>query len=174
MEFLSLYERWLTDSNIVTMTSLQSTHMKIASENGCESPDISRKKFNELIMEEIPNVEFCGTGANRALLHLNRAIKVAGSLVGLTLNENARVCFFLTAPRLKCPADEAKTMASVKTKSTEKHYLSAQITSRQVKYTESVISTFNNLTNPFCCEGVDLIKLLRKFVMEESIKEDMK
>ena len=149
--------------------------MNIASENGCESPDILRKKLKELILEEIPNVEFCGIGAGHALEHLNRAIKAAGGLVGLTLNENARVCFFLTAPRLQCPADEAKTMASVKTKSTEKHhYLSAQITSRQLKYTERMISTFNNLTNPFSYEGVDLIKLLTKSVVEESTKEDMK
>ena len=82
---------------------------------------------------------------------------------------------FLTAPRLKYLADEAKTMASVKTKSTEKHpSLSAQITSRQLKYTESMISTFYSFTNPFCYEGVDFINLLTKSVMEESIKEDMK
>ena len=40
------------------------------------------------------------------------------------------------------------------------HSLSAQITSRQLKYTESMISTFDNLTNPFSHQGVDLIKLL--------------
>ena len=148
MDFLSLLEGWLTDTNIFTMTSLQSTYMNIASESGCESPDISRRKLKELIMEEIPNVEFCGIRADHALERLNRAMKVTGGLVGLTLNENARVCFFLTAPRLKCPADEAKTMASVKTKSTEKHHsLSAHITSGQLKYTESMVSTFNNLTN---------------------------
>ena len=102
-------------------------------------------------------------------------MKVAGGLVGITLNENARVRFFLTAPRLNCLADEAKTIDSVKTKSTEKHHsLSAQITSRQLKYTESMISTFNNFTNPFSNEGADLINLLTKSVMEESIKEDMK
>ena len=66
-------------------------------------------------------------------------------------------------------------MASVKTKSTEKHHsLSAQVTSCQLKYTESMISTFNNFTNPFSYEGADLINLLTKYVMEESIKEDMK
>ena len=59
IEFLSLLEGWLTDGNIITMASLQSTYMNIASENGCESPDISRKKLKDLIMEEIPNVEFC-------------------------------------------------------------------------------------------------------------------
>ena len=57
--------------------------MNIASENRCESQDISRKKLNELIMKEIPNVEWCGIGADHALEHLNRAMKVAGGLVGL-------------------------------------------------------------------------------------------
>ena len=66
-------------------------------------------------------------------------------------------------------------MASVKTKSTERHdSLSAQDTSRQLKYTESMISAFNNFTNPFSYEGADSINLLTKSVMEESIKEDMK
>ena len=121
------------------------------------------------------SISFCAIGADHAFEHLNRGMKVAGGLVGITLNENARVRFFLTAPRLKCLEDEAKTMASVKTKSTEKHHsLSAQITSRQLKYTESMISTFNNFTNPFSNEGADLINLLTKSVMEESIKEDMK
>ena len=57
-------------------------------------------------------------------------MKVTGGLVGITLSENAGVRFFLTAPQLKCMADEAKTMASVKTKSTEKrHSLSAPVAS---------------------------------------------
>ena len=121
------------------------------------------------------SIPFCAIGADHALEQLNRGMKVAGCLVGITLNENARVRFFLTAPRLKYLADEAKTMASVKTKSTEKHpSLSAQITSRQLKYTESMISTCYSFTNPFCYEGADLINLLTKSVMEESIKEDMK
>ena len=57
--------------------------MNIASENRRESQDISRKKLKELIMKEIPNVELCGIGADHALEHLNRAMKVAGDLVGL-------------------------------------------------------------------------------------------
>ena len=74
-----------------------------------------------------------------------------------------------------CLKDEAKTMTSVKTKSTEKHHsLTGQITSRQLKHTESMIYAFINLTIPFSYEGANLIKLLTKSVMEESIKEDMK
>ena len=49
-------------------------------------------------------------------------------------------------------------MASVKTKSTEKHHsLSGQVTSRQLKYTESMISTFNNFTSPFFYERATYI-----------------
>ena len=114
------------------------------------------------------SIPFCAIGADHALEHLNHGMKVADGLVGITLNENARVRFVLTVPRVKCLADEAKTMASVKTISTEKrHSLSAQVT-------ESMISTFNNFTNAFSYEGADLINPLTKSVMEESLKEDMK
>ena len=107
------------------------------------------------------SIPFCASGADHGLEHLNRGMKVAGGLVGITLNENFLVRFFLTAPRVKCLADEAKTMASVKTISTEKHHsLSAQVTSRQLKYTKSMVSTFNNFTNSFSYEGADLINPL--------------
>ena len=142
------------------------------------------KHTDPLIWEEFQNgnwavnktsVPFCKIGAELALENLNRGMKGTGGLVGIILNENARVCFFSTASRLKFLADEAKTMASVKTKSIEKHHsLSAQVTSRQLKYTESMISKFNNFSHPFSYEGADLINQLTNSVMEESIKEDMK
>ena len=121
------------------------------------------------------SIPFCAIEADHAIEHLNRGMEVSGGLAGITLNENAGVRFFLRAFRLKCLTDEAKSMASVKSKSTEKHHsLSVQVTSCQLKYTESMISTFNNFMNPFSYQGVDLINLLTKSVMEESIKQDMK
>ena len=143
------------------------------------------KHTDPLIWEDFQNgnwvvnktsIPFCAIGADHALEHLNRGMKVAGGLVGITLNENARVCFFLTAARLNCLADEANTMASVKTKSTEKHHsLSAQVTSHQspAKVHRKHDFYVNNFTNPFPYEGADLINLLTKSVIEESIKEDM-
>ena len=65
------------------------------------------KHTDPLIWEEFQNgnwvvnktsIPFCAIGADYALEHLNRGMKVAGGLVGITLNENARVRFFLTAP----------------------------------------------------------------------------
>lgn len=38
---------------------------------------------------------FCAVGANEALEHQNRELKVHGGLVGITLNENAGNRFFL-------------------------------------------------------------------------------
>ena len=81
IECLSLLEGWLTDGNIITMASLQSTYMNIASENGCEGPDISRKKLKDLIMEEIPNVEFCkprkANESERVVLKFTRGFAIA-------------------------------------------------------------------------------------------------
>ena len=55
--------------------------MNIASENGCESPDISRKKLKDLIMEEIPNVEFCkprkANESERVVLKSTREFAIA-------------------------------------------------------------------------------------------------
>ena len=58
------------------------------------------KHTDPLIWEEFQNgnwvvnktsIPFCAIGADHALEHLNRGMKVAGGLVGITLNQNARV-----------------------------------------------------------------------------------
>ena len=45
-------------------------------------------------------VPFCALGADEALEHGNRRLKVQGGLVGITLNETARARFFLAEPEL--------------------------------------------------------------------------
>ena len=45
-------------------------------------------------------VLFCAVGADTALEHINRSMKVTGGLVGITLNQDARTKFFLIAPEL--------------------------------------------------------------------------
>ena len=45
-------------------------------------------------------VPFCAIGADHALEHINRSMKVSGGLVGITLNPTARTKIFLTAPEL--------------------------------------------------------------------------
>ena len=104
IEFLSLLEGWLTDDNIITMASLQSTYMNIASENGCESPDISRKKLKDLIMEEIINVEVCkpwkANESERVILKSTRDFAIA----------EAEVCDESLSDELKSLFDAAKIL----------------------------------------------------------------
>ena len=58
-------------------------------------------------------MSFCAIGADNALEHQNRSMKVSRGLVGITLNESARTKFFLIAPELARLAEEAKSMAGL-------------------------------------------------------------
>ena len=52
------------------------------------------------VVNKNPDVPFCALGADHALEHINRSMKVTGGLVGITLNPSARTKFFLIAPEL--------------------------------------------------------------------------
>ena len=45
-------------------------------------------------------ISFCVVGPDHALEQVNRMMKVAGCLIGITLNPYARTKFFLAAPDL--------------------------------------------------------------------------
>ena len=59
------------------------------------------------------DTSFCALGADHALEHINRSMKVSGSLIGITLNPSARNKFFLIDPQLARLAEEAKNMAGL-------------------------------------------------------------
>lgn len=61
-------------------------------------------------------VPFCGLGADNALEHVNRSMKVSGGLAGITLNPSAQAKFFLISRELAQLAEEANDMAGVSTK----------------------------------------------------------
>ena len=65
---------------------------------------------------------FRAIGADHALEHINRAMKVSGGLVGITLNPSARTKFILIAPELACLAREAEEMASYSPSSRMSHH----------------------------------------------------
>lgn len=56
--------------------------------------------FGNWVVNKNQDIAFCAFGAGNALEHLNGKMKVPGGLVGITLNPNARVKFFLIAPEL--------------------------------------------------------------------------
>ena len=60
------------------------------------------------IVNKNQNVSYCCIGADHALEHVNRMMKVSGGLIGITLNDEARNRFFLTAPYMTLLAKEAE------------------------------------------------------------------
>ena len=53
-------------------------------------------------------MSFCTVGADNALEHVNRSMKVSGGWIGITLNPNAQTKYFLIAPELARLAEQAK------------------------------------------------------------------
>ena len=99
-------------------------------------------------------VPFCALGADNALEHINRSMKVTKGLIGITLNPTARTKFFLIAPELARLADQTKNMAGVSTKTKEQHHkLTAAVKSREENSIDKLSNTMRSYTNPFTQEG---------------------
>ena len=72
--------------------------------------------------------------ADHALEQINRSMKVAGGLVGITLNPAARIKFFLIAPELARLSEEAKLLAGMSSPTQMHHHgLSSSVLTRQEK-----------------------------------------
>lgn len=67
-------------------------------------------------------VPFCALGADEALEHQNRKLKVQGGLVGITQNDNARNRFFLVNPELNRISNETEMLLGMKTVGQTKHH----------------------------------------------------
>ena len=119
-------------------------------------------------------VPFCALGADNALEHINRSMKVTGGLVGITVDPSALTKFFLIAPELARLADQAKNMAGVSTKAKEQnHKLTAAVKSREEKSIDKLSNTIRSYTNPFTQEGSDLYNLVTKKVVPDNVKSDL-
>ena len=118
------------------------------------------------VVNKNPDVPFCALGADHALEHINRSMKVTGGLVGNTLNPSARTKFFLIAPELARLAEEAQEMAGLSSKTPKRHHaLSAATLTHQEKALEDLITTFRPFTNPFSEQSNDLLNLVTKVVV---------
>ena len=79
------------------------------------------------------DTSFCALGADHALEHINRSMKVSRGLMGITSNPSAHNKFFLIAPELARLAEEAKNMAGLsrQMKTKEHHNLSTAVLVRE-------------------------------------------
>ena len=117
---------------------------------------------------------FRAIGADYALEHINRAMKVSGSLVGITLNPSARTKFILIAPELARLAREAEEMAGYSQTSRMSHH--ALSPTAELKETKNIISlchTIRNFSNPFVRESTLLYDLVTKAIMLDKVKSDL-
>ena len=87
-------------------------------------PDIVEEfQQGNWVVNKNSDTSFCALGADHALEHINRSMKVSGGLIGITLNPSARNKFFLIAPELARLAEEAKNMAGLsRQKKTNEHH----------------------------------------------------
>jgi len=136
------------------------------------------RNFSEetgLLIKTHACVSFFSLGADNALEHVNRSMKVSGGLIGITLNPNARSKYFLIAPELARLAEKAKEMSGMSACKTEKHHhsLSTAVRARQEKNIEQLATSFRNFTNPFLDESSDLFNIATKVVMPDKVKEDL-
>lgn len=126
------------------------------------------------VVNKNTNIPFCALGADHALEHVNRSMKVRGGLVGITLNQTARNKFFLTAPEMANLSGQAKDMAGVAPKiQTQHHNHTPAVLSREDKNIKALMETIETFTNPFADESSDLFNLVTKVVLPDNIKADL-
>lgn len=125
------------------------------------------------VVNKNSSVSFCAVGADNALEHVNRSMKVSGGLIGITLNSNARTKYLLLAPELARLAEQAKEMAGTSSRKGKHHDAITSVRTRQEKNIEQLVDCINRFTNPFSEESEDLFNLVTKVVMPEKVKEDL-
>ena len=124
-----------------------------------------------LIKNPLP---FRAIGADHALEHINRAMKVSGGLVRITLNPSARTKFILIAPELACLARETEEMAGYSPSSRINHHaLSPTTELRETKNVISLCHTIKNFSNSFVGESTLLYNVVTKAIMLDKVKSDL-
>ena len=158
--------------NYARMISVYLAEMEIVKET---DPEIYQKFQNgNWVVNKNARVAFCAIGADHALEHVNRSMKVSGGLIGITLSPTACTRYFLIAPELARLAEQAKLMAgSSSNTQTSHHNLTTAVRLREERNVQQLIASIRCFTNPFTVEGPDLFNLVTKVRMPEKVKKDL-
>lgn len=101
-------------------------------------------------------------------------MKVAGGLVGITLNPAARTKFFLISPELARLSEKAKLLAGMSSPiQMHQHGLSSSVLTRQEKNIKELTSTIQGFTNPFTENDKDLCNIVTKAVVPDVVRKDV-
>ena len=116
---------------------------------------------------------FCALGADEALEHENRAMKVLGGLVNITQKKPALTRFFLTSPELSRLTAEAKSMFAItEYERTNHHHLTASKAKQQQQDFAHLYTSLTKSTNPITYNGNELINIHTKYVFDKVIERD--
>ena len=97
---------------------------------------------------------------------------MAGGLVGITLNENARNRFFLISAYLVWLTEEDKETTRDSEAARNRHYyLSQAILKMQTENAQKLVSTIEGFINPFSYQENDIINQVTNAVISEKIKQ---
>lgn len=141
-----------------------------------QSDDKIVKEFlqGNWVINKNSRLPFCAVGADHALEHINRAMKLAGGLVGIILNLNAQAKIFLISPELAILAEEAQEMADMSDiVQISHHRLSYSAVSRHDRSVSKLNRTLRGFTNPFSEDSDELMNMVTKIVMPEALKKDL-
>ena len=117
---------------------------------------------------------FRAIGADHALEHINRAMKVSGGLVGITLNPSARTKFILIAPELARLAREPKEMAGYTPSSRMNHHtLSPHSWVKTGQKCYFSVSHHHELLKSICWKSTLLYNLVTKAIMLDKVKSGL-
>ena len=117
---------------------------------------------------------FCSLGADEALEQENRKIKVIGGVIGITLQPKTMMKYFLTASYVTQILDSlgASTQMSHSSK-TQYHQIGHVVSSRQVKYCQSLTICIRNFNTPFKAKEKELVNLVTKLVFDPQIRDNV-
>lgn len=120
------------------------------------------------------HIPFCALGADEALEHQNRKLKVLGGLVGITQHPKALVKFFLTTPETTRLVQEASSLLNIAhTVKNHHHDLRTSVSNRHSKNVEKVYEYLSEGCNPFDYNGSELINVVSRSVFPEKTKVDV-
>ena len=118
-------------------------------------------------------IPFVSIGADHAVEHLNRLLKVHSGLIGISNNANARQRFFLAAPELSRLSCEFKGQFGLKeSEITEHHGLSPSVVKREHNAIDRIKAAILSHENPFEVEGNQLFNVVtHAYVPEEFVPQ---
>ena len=157
--------------NYARMIPLYLSEMQTLKET---SPDI-QDEFDKgnWIVNKNEAVAFCGIGADHALEHINRSMKVSGGLVGITMNVSARNRFFLVSPYMARLAEEAKCINGTLQKNKTHHKLAPHVLKNLENRIDSLTEKMKSYGNPFKTESNKLFNLVTKKVLPQKCQEEI-